>query len=198
MTRLTRKTEETDIELELSLSGEGQYQIETGIGFFDHMLALWSRHGLFDLKLKVEGDLEVDTHHTVEDTGIVMGQAVREELGERTGIKRYGQMLLPMDETLILVALDLGGRSYYHDNLEFKSQRVGDFPVELLSEFLRAVTNHGQFNLHLQMLEGGNTHHLLEGAFKGFARALDQALEEEPRLQGSPPSTKGRLTEDNN
>ncbi|MFW6381148.1 MAG: imidazoleglycerol-phosphate dehydratase HisB [Bacillota bacterium] len=193
MIEMSRQTGETDIRLKLELKGRGQARIDTGIGFFDHMLELWACHGFFDLELEVVGDLEVDAHHTVEDTGIVLGQALDRGLGRREGISRYGQVLLPMDESLVMVALDVGGRAYYVENLEFSRNQVGGFPVELLEEFFYSLTQNGQFNLHLRQLNGGNTHHLLEACFKGFARALDRALQPEARLQGDPLTTKGRL-----
>ncbi len=196
--KLNRQTKETRIDLQLDICGEGKYDIETGIGFFNHMLELWSRHGFFDLKLKVDGDLEVDAHHTVEDTGIVLGQAINKELGERTGIKRYGQIIVPMDETLVMVALDLSGRSYYNDDLVFNQASVGQFSIELVEEFFRSLSSNGKFNLHFKMLKGGNTHHLLEACFKGFARAFDKAIQPEERLKGSVLSTKGNLGEGDN
>lgn len=190
-----RTTLETDIEADLKLKGAGKYQIDTGIGFLDHMLQLWCKHGFFDLQLKAQGDLEIDAHHTAEDTGLLLGQMLNEALDERKGICRYGQVILPMDETLVLTALDLGGRPYYNDNLKFDVNRVGDFPVTLVGEFFRALTNQADINLHFKMLSGGNAHHLIEACFKGFGRAFDKALECEKRLDDSPLSTKGQLKE---
>ncbi len=195
MAKIERKTAETNIELELNLQGQGKYDIDTGIGFFNHMLELWTGHGFFDVVLKVDGDLKVDEHHTVEDTGIVMGQAINKELGERKGIKRYGEVILPMDESLIIAAVDLGGRAYYNSNLAFSREKIGDFPAELFDEFFIALTANANFNLHFRMLQGGNNHHLMEASFKGFARALDNALKKEPRLGENPLSTKGKLGE---
>ena len=193
MIKLSRKTAETEIDLALELAGNGQYQIDTGIGFFDHMLELWSKHGFFDLTLTVQGDLEVDAHHTVEDTGIVLGQALKEGMATRTGIRRYGQAIIPMDEVLIISAVDLSGRSYYNGNLRFKSKACGDFPVELVDEFFRSLTVRAGINLHFKMLNPGNNHHIIEACFKAFARALDQALQTESRLGDKPLSTKGSL-----
>ncbi|MFW5985215.1 MAG: imidazoleglycerol-phosphate dehydratase HisB [Halanaerobiaceae bacterium] len=197
MVKVTRKTEETDIVMQLDLDGSGSYQVETGIGFFDHMLELWSKHGFFDLELKVKGDLEVDGHHTVEDTGIVLGQALDKALGARKGLRRYGQVILPMDEVLVLTAVDLGGRPYYDGDLSFSTEKVGQFSVELVPEFFRALTDRAGINLHFKILKSGNTHHVLEACFKSFGRALDQALECEERLAGAPLSTKGSLREEN-
>jgi len=195
MVSIERNTAETKIKVTLNLQGEGNYNIDTGIGFFDHMLELWARHGFFDLDLNVEGDLYVDGHHTVEDTGIVIGQAINKELGQREGIQRYGDVVLPMDECLVIVAVDLGGRSYYNSDLDFNREKVGDFPVELFDEFFTALTANGNFNLHYKMLRGGNTHHMLEACFKGFARTLDEAVQADPRLGENIMSTKGRLSE---
>lgn len=195
MVKLQRETGETRIELELELYGRGEYDINTGIGFFDHMLELWTRHGFFDLKLKADGDLEVDCHHTVEDTGIVLGQALDEALGARKSIKRYGEVILPMDEVLVLTAVDLSGRSYYKDDLKFENKVAGNFPVELFSEFYSKLVSQAGINLHFKMLRGGNTHHLLEACFKGFARTLDKALQIEQRLENESLSTKGKLGE---
>jgi imidazoleglycerol-phosphate dehydratase len=195
MTLLHRETRETNIELSLNLYGKGESKINTGIGFFDHMLELWSRHGFFDLELTVKGDLYVDEHHTVEDTGIILGQAIKKELGDKIGIKRYGSTILAMDETLVLVALDLSGRSLYKDDLVYGREKVGEFPVELVSEFFRSLSNNAEFTLHFKMLEGGNTHHLIEACFKGFARSLDEAIQADKRLGNKPLSTKGILKE---
>ena len=195
MIELQRETNETEIKLRLELYGEGNYEIETGIGFFDHMLELWSRHGFFDLELKVKGDLEVDEHHTVEDTGIMLGKAINKELGDRGGINRYADILLPMDETLIMAAVDLGGRSYYKSQFSFGRNKIGGFSVELVDEFFHSLTSHGKLNLHFKQLRGENTHHIIEGAFKSFARVLDEAISREKRLKDKPLSTKGQITE---
>ncbi|MGM0410307.1 MAG: imidazoleglycerol-phosphate dehydratase HisB [Bacillota bacterium] len=195
MIELNRETTETKIDLKLKLYGEGNYDIKTGIGFFDHMLELWSKHGFFDLKLEVKGDLEVDEHHTVEDTAIMLGKAINKELGNRAGITRYADIILPMDESLIMTAVDLGGRSYYKSDFQFQRNEVGGFAVELVDEFFRSLVSHAKINLHFQQLRGENTHHIIEGAFKAFARTLDKAIREEKRLKDKPLSTKGRLQE---
>ncbi|MFW6238135.1 MAG: imidazoleglycerol-phosphate dehydratase HisB [Halanaerobiales bacterium] len=198
MVEIERKTGETEIELWLEIYGDGDYSIDTGVGFFDHMLELFSRHGFFNLELAVNGDLEVDAHHTVEDTGIAMGQALKRAVGEKKGIRRYGQVILPMDEVLVLCALDLSGRPYYDAELEFNSRRVGDFSVELVDEFFRSFSTRGEFNLHFKLLKGGNTHHVIEACFKACAQALDNALQAEKRTSGKPLSTKGSLREGDN
>ncbi|MFW6022360.1 MAG: imidazoleglycerol-phosphate dehydratase HisB [Halanaerobiaceae bacterium] len=195
---LERKTKETEIKLKLNLAGEGDYDIDTGIGFFDHMLELFCCHGFFDMGIKVNGDLYVDEHHTIEDVGIVLGQAIKKAVGDKAGIRRYGDVTLPMDETLVQVVLDLSGRPYYLDDLDFAREMVGDFPVELFGEFFRALTNNCGMNLHIRMIRSGNAHHLIEGCFKAFGRALDQALSRDDRLGDKPMSTKGSLKEGEN
>ncbi len=195
MVKLERNTNETNIKLELDLFGEGEYDINTGIGFFDHMLELWCKHGFIDLKLKAEGDLEIDKHHTVEDIGILLGQAMNKQLGQRGGITRYGDFTLPMDEVLVQAVVDLGGRSYYKSNLESDRTEINGFPIELVDEFFRALTSNGCLNLHFVVIRNGNAHHLIEGVFKAFARATDQALRPDDRLEGRPLSTKGSLGE---
>jgi len=192
---MERKTAETEINLKLELRGSGKTSIKTGLGFFNHILNLMTAHGFLDLELKAAGDLEVDEHHTVEDTGIVLGRALKKALGERAGLRRYGEVTLPMDEVLVQVVIDLSGRPFYLDNLEFSREMVGDFPVELFGEFFRVLSNNAGINLHIRMLRGGNTHHLIEACFKAFGRALDMALETDPRLEGNPLSTKGSLNE---
>ena len=187
-----RKTNETDISLTLTLDGNGKQDIATGIGFFDHMLSGFTRHGFFDLDLKVAGDLEVDCHHTIEDTGIVLGNAIREALGDKKGIKRFGSMILPMDETLVLCAIDLSGRPYFAFDAEFTTDRVGDMDTEMVREFFYAVSYSGAMNLHLKVLDGGNNHHMAEALFKAFGKALDMAVSEEPRMK-EVWSTKGSL-----
>lgn len=187
-----RVTKETQIALELNLDGTGEATISTGIGFFDHMLTAFARHGFFDLKLKVEGDLFVDGHHTIEDTGIVLGEAISEALGDKAGIRRYGDAIIPMDETLCLCAVDLSGRPYLGFDMQFASERVGYFETEMAKEFFYAVSYAGRMNLHIRQLAGENSHHLLEAAFKAFARALDEATGTDPRIQGVL-STKGGL-----
>lgn len=188
----TRKTKETDIKLTLNLNGTGKTNIHTGIGFFDHMLEGFARHGLFDLELDVQGDLHVDCHHTIEDVGIVLGKAIAKELGDKKGIKRYGSFILPMDETLVLCAIDLSGRPYLNYQAEFTVERLGDCDTEMFREFFYAVSYNAAMNLHLKVLDGGNNHHMAEALFKAFGRALDQAVMEEPRMKDVW-STKGSL-----
>lgn len=188
----TRKTKETDISLDFTLDGSGQTEIDTGIPFFDHMLDGFARHGLFDLKLKVSGDLDVDSHHTVEDAGIVLGQAVREALGSKSGIRRYGYFILPMDETLALSAIDLSGRPYLKYNAEFTVPKLGTLDTEMIREFFYAVSYSSGMNLHLKIMEPGNNHHMAEALFKAFGKALDMASSEEPRIRDVW-TTKGTL-----
>lgn len=189
---VVRTTKETDIHLEINLDGTGAAQVSTGIGFFDHMLNSFARHGFFDLKLTVSGDLEVDGHHTVEDTGIVLGQAVKEALGGKAGIKRYGSFVLPMDETLVLCAVDLSGRPYLNFEAELAAERVGAFDTELAREFFYAVSYSAGMNLHLKQLDGRNCHHIIEAMFKAFAKALNEAVTVDPRIMGAL-STKGTI-----
>lgn len=191
-TTADRKTKETDIHLILNLDGTGKGEIDTGIGFFDHMLEGFCRHGFFDLKLKIKGDLNVDGHHSVEDCGIVLGQAIREALGDKRGIRRYGHSILPMDEALALCAVDLSGRPYLDFQCELNAPSVGDLDTELVREFFYALSYSAGMNLHLRMLAGVNSHHMIEAAFKAFARALDEAVSKEERLNGVL-STKGSL-----
>lgn len=187
-----RKTKETDIAITINLDGQGKNQIDTGIPFFDHMLNGFARHGLFDLDVKVVGDLEVDCHHTVEDTGIVLGQAIAEALGDKAGIKRYGSFLLPMDETLALCAIDLSGRPYLNFQAEFSTEHIGGLDTEMIKEFFYAVSYSAAMNLHLKIMDGGNSHHMAEALFKAFGKALDAATMEEPRMKDVW-STKGSL-----
>ncbi len=187
-----RKTKETDIRLRLILDGTGQSNITTGIGFFDHMLTLFAKHGLFDLEIKAKGDLEVDAHHTVEDVGLTLGQALREALGDKAGLVRYGWCLLPMDEALARIAVDCGGRPYLAYKAPKGAAAIGNFPIQLLEEFLRAFSVQGGLNLHVTLLDGRDSHHMAEAVFKGLARALDQATRLDERVQGIP-STKGSL-----
>ena len=189
---LTRTTKETDISLTLNLDGSGQARIDTGIGFFDHMLHGFARHGLFDLTVEVKGDLEVDTHHTIEDTGIVLGNAIRQAIGDKAGIARYGFRILPMDEALILCALDLCGRPYLVYDLKLDREKVGDLETEMVREFFYAVSYGGAMNLHIKQMEGTNNHHIIEGAFKAFGKALDEATRKDERISGVL-STKGSL-----
>lgn len=187
-----RKTKETDIELTFVLDGGGRSNVSTGIGFFDHMLDLFTKHGLFDLDLKARGDLNVDAHHTVEDVGLALGQALREALGEKTGLARYGWCLLPMDDALARIALDCGGRPYLAYDAPEEAGPIENFPFQLLEEFLRAFSVQAGLNLHVALLDGRDAHHMAEAVFKGLARALDQATSIDPRVQGVP-STKGQL-----
>ena len=188
----TRKTKETDISITINLDGQGKNDIHTGIGFFDHMLDGFARHGLFDLDVRVTGDLNVDCHHTVEDTGIVLGTAIREALGDKAGIKRYGNFLLPMDETLVLCAIDLSGRPYLNYDAGFTAECIGELDTEMIKEFFYAVSYSAMMNLHLKVLDGGNNHHIAEALFKGFGKALDMAVMEEPRIKEAW-TTKGSL-----
>ncbi len=189
---ITRTTKETDISLTLNVDGSGQAEIDTGIGFFDHMLDGFARHGLFDLQVKIKGDLQVDTHHTIEDTGIVLGNAIAQAVGDKVGIVRYGSRILPMDEALILCALDLCGRPYLVYDLRLDREKVGELETEMVREFFYAVSYGAAMNLHLKQLEGSNNHHIIEGAFKAFAKALDEATGRDGRISGVL-STKGSL-----
>ncbi len=189
---IKRVTKETDIDLTLNLDGSGKADIDTGIGFFDHMLDAFARHGFFDLRLSVDGDLQVDTHHTIEDVGIVLGQAIARAVGDKAGIRRYGSFLLPMDETLVLSAVDLCGRAAYVGDVPFTVERIGGFETEMFEEFFLAVANNAAMNLHLRLVTGRNNHHIAEAAFKAFAKALDEATSYDPRIQGVL-STKGSL-----
>ncbi|HID95743.1 MAG TPA: imidazoleglycerol-phosphate dehydratase HisB [Candidatus Latescibacteria bacterium] len=190
--QIERATTETRIELKLTLDGSGQYQVKTGIGFFDHLLSLFARHGFFDLEVSCGCDLGVDTHHCVEDVGICLGGAIDQALGDRTGITRYGTSYVPMDQSLARVVIDLSGRSYLMFNADLKMERVGEFETELAQEFFRAVVDNSKMNLHIDLLRGTNGHHNLEAIFKAFGRALDQASSLDKRLKGVL-STKGML-----
>ena len=187
-----RKTKETDIALSLCLDGTGKSSVSTGIGFFDHMLEGFARHGLFDLKVSVEGDLAVDCHHTIEDTGIVLGNAIKKAVGDKCGIKRYGSCILPMDEVLVLCAIDLSGRPYLAFDAEFTTDRVGYFDTEMVKEFFYAISYTAGMNLHIKVLSGGNNHHMIEAMFKAFAKALDEATVLDPRITDVM-TTKGSL-----
>lgn len=191
---IARKTKETDIALMLDLDGSGQLEIDTGVGFFDHMLDLLTRHGLLDLRIKALGDLHVDAHHTVEDVGICFGQALERAVGDKAGINRYGWASVPMDESLAHVALDLSGRPAFVFNVAFTGPLIGTFPVELVEEFFKSIANVGKLNLHINLAYGTNNHHIAEAIFKAFARALRIAVSIDPRQKGVP-STKGSLTE---
>ena len=191
--KVHRKTGETDITMELNLDGSGKSEISTGIGFFDHMMDAFTRHGLFDLSLNAEGDLRVDGHHTVEDTGIVLGEAVKKAVGDKKGIRRYGFFVLPMDEALILCAVDLCGRPYFAMEGEpFNAPMVGDFDTQLVREFFYSVSYSAAMNLHFRILSGTNAHHIIEGMFKCFSKALDMATQKEERITDVL-STKGSL-----
>ncbi len=187
-----RDTKETRIRICLELDGSGKAEPDTGIGFFDHMLDGFARHGLFDLEVSVDGDLEVDCHHTVEDTGIVLGNAIREAVGDKKGIRRYGSCILPMDEALVLCAVDLSGRPYYVSDAQFTAERIGDLDTEMVKEFFYSVSYSGQMNLHFKVLSGSNNHHICEAMFKAFAKALDAAVSYDERITDVL-STKGSL-----
>ncbi len=189
---VTRNTKETQIAVTINIDGTGTSDISTGIGFFDHMLEGFARHGLFDLTVKVTGDLNVDGHHTVEDTGIVLGQAILKAIGDKKGIKRYGSMILPMDETLVMSAVDLCGRPYFVMDAEFNAPMVGDFDTQLVSEFFYAVSYAAMMNIHLRVITGYNEHHKIEAMFKAFAKSLDEATSFDPRIKDVL-STKGAL-----
>lgn len=189
---IKRDTSETKIELRLNIDGKGKSNIDTGIPFFDHMLTLFSKHSLMDLDVKCDGDIQIDFHHTVEDTGIVLGQALKQALGDKAGIRRYGHAYMPMDETLSRVVVDLSGRMYLEYRVESPEERAGDFPVQLVEEFMRALSYHVGMNLHIETLYGRDAHHIAESLFKGLAKALDFACTVDPRVEGLP-TTKGKL-----
>ena len=187
-----RYTSETSIEISINLDGSGNTQIDTGIGFFDHMLDGFARHGLFDLTVKVDGDLQVDDHHTIEDTGIVLGQAIARAAGNKKGIARYGSRIIPMDETLVLCAVDLCGRPYFSWDAEFKGEKMGGMSTQMVKEFFYAVSYSAMMNLHLKVLTPGNDHHMCEAMFKAFGKALDMATAKDPRITDVL-STKGSI-----
>ncbi len=189
---ISRTTSETDIAVTLNLDGSGRSDIDTGIGFFDHMLRSFAKHGFFDLTVQVKGDLEVDCHHTIEDTGIVLGEAIKKAMGDKKGIRRYGSFALPMDETLVLTALDLSGRPYLCFDADFTVDRVGEFDTEMAREFFYAISYSCGMNLHIRQLAGQNNHHIIEAIFKSFAKALDEATGYDPRIKDVL-STKGTL-----
>lgn len=190
--QISRKTGETDINLSLKLDGSGKSNIDTGVGFLDHMLDLFTRHGLFDLEVSAKGDIHVDAHHTVEDVGIVLGQALKEALGDKKSIKRYGSCFVPMDEALALVAMDLSGRPFLVFDACLPTQKLGTMETELVEEFFRAVAFNAGMNLHIKLFYGNNTHHIIEAIYKAFGRALDQAVLIDDRIEGVM-STKGSL-----
>ncbi len=189
---INRKTNETDISLTLNLDGSGEADVATGVGFFDHMLTLLAKHGLFDLTIRADGDLDVDQHHTVEDTGICLGQAVAEAVGDKAGITRYGSMTLPMEETLVTSALDLSGRFWFVDSFSFPTEKIGEFDSQLVEVFWQAAAANALMNLHVVLHHGANSHHIAEGIFKATARALRTAVAIDPRQTGVP-SSKGTL-----
>ena len=191
--KIARKTAETDINVEISLDGSGTYDNETGVGFFDHMLDQLARHSLIDMRVRCSGDLHIDDHHTVEDVGIALGQALAQALGDKKGIRRYGACLLPMDDALVRAALDLSGRPYLVWNVELPTSKIGTFDTELVREFFQALSTHGGITLHVDALHGINSHHIAEAAFKAVARALRDAVETDPRKADAIPSTKGAL-----
>lgn len=188
----SRNTNETQIDITFNIDGKGKANIDTGIGFFDHMLNNFARHGLFDLDVKVKGDLFVDCHHTIEDTGIALGIAIKQALGNKKSIKRYGSVILPMDESLMLCSLDLSGRPYLNFDAEFTVDKVGEFDTEMVKEFFHAIAYAVGMNLHIKMLESGNNHHMIEGIFKAFSKALDNATMIDERIEDVL-STKGSL-----
>ncbi|MEI6132250.1 MAG: imidazoleglycerol-phosphate dehydratase HisB [Bacillota bacterium] len=189
---VVRKTKETQIEMTFNIDGIGKYEVSTGVGFLDHMLELFTKHGMFDMNLKCTGDTHVDAHHSVEDIGIVLGMCIKEALGDKKSIVRYGSMMLPMDEVLALVSLDLSGRPFLQYKVEFANELVGDMETELVEEFFRAVSTNAGMNLHIKLLEGGNNHHVVEAIFKAFAKALDKATQTDERIKGVM-STKGSI-----
>ncbi len=189
---IERNTKETQIRLSLNLDGTGISKVDTGIGFLDHMLILFAKHGLFDLEVKINGDLEIDTHHSIEDCGIVLGQAIKEAVGDKMGIRRYGSCILPMDEVLMLCSLDLSGRPYFVCDASFQAERVGAFETEMVKEFFYAVSYSAAMNLHFKEFHGENTHHVIEAMFKAFSKALDVATIVDERIPGLL-STKGSL-----
>jgi imidazoleglycerol-phosphate dehydratase len=190
--KIDRRTNETNIQLELNLDGAGEASVATGVGFLDHMLELFAKHGVFDLKVKADGDLHVDAHHTVEDTGICLGQALKQALGDKAGIRRYGHFTLPMEETLVTTAIDLSGRYFMVFEADFPSEKIGDFDTELVYDFWQAAAANALCNLHVVLHHGRNSHHISEAIFKAAARALRMAVEHDPRSPGVP-STKGTL-----
>ncbi|OAN78243.1 imidazoleglycerol-phosphate dehydratase [Sulfitobacter sp. EhC04] len=192
-TSLTRTTAETDVSVEINLDGTGSYDNQTGVGFFDHMLDQLARHSLIDMKVRATGDLHIDDHHTVEDVGITLGQALAGALGDKRGIRRYGSCLLPMDDALVRSALDLSARPFLVWNVDLPTDKIGTFDTELVREFFQAFSTQGGITLHVDMLHGLNSHHIVEAAFKSVARALREAVEVDPRKSGDIPSTKGAL-----
>ena len=191
--KIKRKTAETEISVALKLDGTGKYKINTGVGFFDHMLEQLARHSLIDLEIKANGDNHIDDHHTVEDTGIALGQALAKAVGDKVGINRYGWCLLPMDDTLIRTALDLSSRPFLYFDIDLPTEKIGDFDTELVREFFQALSTHAGITLHMEKLHGYNSHHIAEAAFKSFSKSLRVAIEKDPRNLKALPSTKGAL-----
>ena len=191
--KVARKTKETDITIDFSIDGSGECQVSSGVGFFDHMLDAFTRHGLFDLSASIKGDLQVDCHHTIEDTGIVLGNAIKKACGGKLGIKRYGSCILTMDETLVLVAVDLCNRPYLSFEAEFPTEKIGYMDTEMVKEFFYAISYSAGMNLHIKVLTPGNSHHMCEAMFKAFAKALDEATTIDPRLNNSTMTTKGSI-----
>lgn len=192
VSEVSRETKETKIKIKLNIDGSGKASLDSGVGFFDHMLDGFARHGLFDLDLSCKGDLKVDDHHTIEDCGIVLGQAIKEAIGDKAGIKRYGSFMLPMDESLVMCAIDLSGRPYFVYDAPFKSDMVGDMNVQMAKEFFYALSYSAGMNLHIKVMYGDNDHHMMEAMFKSFAKALDMATQMDPRIEGVL-STKGTI-----
>ncbi len=191
--KISRQTAETEISVEVNLDGTGQYDNQTGVGFFDHMLDQLARHSLIDMTIRAKGDYHIDDHHTVEDTGITLGQALTQALGDKKGIRRYGECHLPMDDAQVRCALDLSGRPFLIWNVDLPTQKIGTFDTELVREFFQALSTHGGITLHIDQLHGFNSHHIAEAAFKAVARALRDAVETDPRKADAIPSTKGAL-----
>ena len=191
--KIKRKTAETEISVALKLDGTGKYKINTGVGFFDHMLEQLARHSLIDLEIEANGDNHIDDHHTVEDTGIALGQALAQAVGDKVGINRYGWCLLPMDDTLIRTALDLSSRPFLYFDIDLPTEKIGDFDTELVREFFQALSTHAGITLHMEKLHGYNSHHIAEAAFKSFSKSLRVAIEKDPRNLKALPSTKGAL-----
>jgi imidazoleglycerol-phosphate dehydratase len=191
--KIERKTAETEISVAVKLDGTGKYKINTGVGFFDHMLEQLARHSLIDLEIEANGDNHIDDHHTVEDTGIALGQALAQAVGDKVGINRYGWCLLPMDDTLIRTALDLSSRPFLYFDIDMPTENIGDFDTELVREFFQAVSTHAGITLHMEKLHGYNSHHIAEAAFKSFSKSLRVAIEKDPRNLKALPSTKGAL-----
>ncbi len=190
--KVSRTTTETDISISLNLDGKGSYKLDTGVPFLDHMLALWSRHGMFDLDVEAQGDTGIDDHHTVEDIGICLGQAIAQALGDKIGIRRYGTAFAPMDESLAMVVIDISGRAFTSLDIPMPAQKVGDFDTELVEEFLRALATNAEITLHVRLLQGKNTHHVIEAVFKALGRAIKEAVSIDERIEGIM-STKGQL-----